>query len=332
MQLEDALFIVKGLEKGIVCDAADPLTFEKELIYQGTFKQPDGLQFSVDNQAFQHWHNTFLAMSAEEIEVPVAIGHSENPEHRRGTLKALRLAKNSRGLDAVFGKMTFRDAEAAKLALCSDVSIYAPKEFKSGKGTQYYWPLRHIAITDYPVIPGLEKFKAIAASLVLSNEVPKMNAAIIKKLGVDEKLTGADLDAALEKAIDALIAAAKKPEPKPEEKPAAVAASLIKLVGDSRATQIDSLVNDPDGARITPAVAAELKKQFCNPATVAIVASHTGDAEPDGFAATLAALKLNTPVLKLGEKSGPQGDTLDPAKNPLIANAEKLAAEAKAGR
>lgn len=332
MEHDDTLFIVKGVANGIVCNAADPLTFEKELIYAGTFSQPKHGDFSVDSQFFQHWLDTYAAMSAEEIEVPIALGHSESPEDRRGTLKALRLGKNAKGLDALYGKIQFRDAEAAKLALSSDVSIYAPKEFKSGKGNVYTFPLRHVAITDYPVVPGLGKFQAIAASLVTPKEVSDMTAATIKKLGVDEKLTGIELDTAIDKAIDALIAAAKKPEPKTPEpdKKIPVAASLIGLVRDARATQIDSLVNDPQGARITPAVAAKLKEQYCNPDTVAIVASHTGTTEPDGFSATIAALKLNTPVLKLSEKSGPQGDTLDPAKNPLLKDADRRAAEAKA--
>lgn len=146
----------------------DGLTYEKELIYVGDFEDKTRkLKFSVDESLVDHWLRTHDEMVKNGIDVPTPKGHTDDVESNRG--KVIRVTKrlNEEGLPALFGVFKFRDKEAAKLAASANVSIYVPPEFTDGKGRRYVRPIRHVAFTDYPVIPGLGKFHAIAASLVL---------------------------------------------------------------------------------------------------------------------------------------------------------------------
>jgi hypothetical protein len=136
--------------------------YRKELIYVGSFRTPH-MSFDVDDRLLHHWVCTFDAMSAGGIEVPVPVEHSTDPEARRGTLVRLELSRNDRGLTALYGWLRFRgDYDPGD----AQVSIYVPLEVTDGLGRKYFRPIRHVALTDYPVIPGLGRFEAIAASLL----------------------------------------------------------------------------------------------------------------------------------------------------------------------
>jgi hypothetical protein len=63
-----------------------------------------------------------------------------------------------------------------------------PHKFHDGHGNEYVRPIRHVAITDYPVVPGLDKFKPIAAGFSLSEEGTDMQptlAELATALGVE---------------------------------------------------------------------------------------------------------------------------------------------------
>lgn len=137
--------------------------YRKELIHVGEYAK--GQQhFMVDEALLSHWHKTSSQMLADGVRIPVPLEHTNNPEKNRGHVIGTELGTNREGIPALFSRIQFRDAEAAKLALTADVSIYVPPEFVSGNKKRYVRPIRHVALTDYPVIPGLDGFEVIVAS------------------------------------------------------------------------------------------------------------------------------------------------------------------------
>jgi hypothetical protein len=147
--------------------------YRKEVAYPGTFSRGDPdtgeieFELEVTGDTMRRWVDTFNEMRSNGIEVPVPLGHSTNPEHRRG--KVVRLSvepSDSRDGDALFAYVKFRDEETAKQLAHSDVSLYMPPKVRDGRGRVYVRPIRHLAITDYPVVPELGPFTPVAASLV----------------------------------------------------------------------------------------------------------------------------------------------------------------------
>lgn len=311
--------------------------FRKQLIYTGQFvKKTDKTNqpFKVDLAHLEHWRDTFLKMSQEGIEVPVPVEHSKNPDDKRGAILGLEVAKDSKGRDSLYGIIEFHTDEAAKQYKNSNVSIYVPNSRTSGKGTEYKNPIEHVAITDYPVIPGLEKFETLALS---ENEQMTIDAKkLAEKLGIASDVADTELEAAITTAIDELLKKAEKPAPKNETPPVdpkketpAVAASLVNMLKRARTTEIGALVS---AGKIVPAVAKKLEAKYCNDDAISLSLSNDSG---DDFDSVLDALKENASVLPIGEKSGPQvlelsaNDVTDSKKNPLLRNAERRAAEAK---
>lgn len=151
------------LADGEVEATADPLEFWKEMAHEGVAVKGN-TRVNITRALLDHMHQTFAEMSAVGIEVPVPIEHTKDPEKRRGTVKETRRKKNKKGKEAIYGRVRFRDAEAAKLAKLSNVSIFVPKFREDGKGGGWRNPLEHLAITDYPVIAGLEPFEPVVLS------------------------------------------------------------------------------------------------------------------------------------------------------------------------
>lgn len=333
----------------LVLAANDPLVYRKELIYCGSFHkktQSEDIRFDVDETVLQHWHNTFLAMSANGVEVPVPIEHTTDLTKKRGKLIKTEIALNKKGIPALFGYIRFNDEKSVAECKNANTSIFVPNEITDGKSNKYHRPMQHIALTDYPIIPGLESFQAIAASLV---EKPSMSLkSIAEKLKIDgaDKLEDAKLESAISAAIDELLkkidAAASNPPnlaPAPEVKkegenhpanPPVVSASHISMLRDNRTIKLDALVK---AGAITPAVKDELAKQHCNDKTLSLALSATDATVPDSFDTLLKTLAMNNPVL-LREQTGPQNSTialsqLDEKDNPILKNAEKRRKEAQ---
>ena len=306
-------------------------TYRKELIYVGDFVK-DTLKFSVDEDLLHHWVSTFNEMKDNGIDVPVPVEHTQDPEKRRGTLLGLSVARNDKGVPALFGDIQFKDETAASLATTAQTSIYVPPEFQDGKGRKYKRPIQHVALTDYPVVPGLKEFQVIAASFQeRENEVSLKT--LIGKLGLKIPEGKEDDDAMLETLIvnEWKVLKSKTPKPedkKPEDKKPAIAAGLISMAKENRRMKLDKLVQD---GHITPAVCSKLGEQYCNNERVSLSLSSDSS---DGFDEMIEALKENDPLV-LAEKTGPQ-DIMslsnyrnDKDNNPLLKDAEKRAAEAK---
>lgn len=331
-------------------DAAQNI-YRKELIYVGDFtkKLKDGTEqpFTITAAWLTHAHNTFAKMSANGVEVPVPAEHTTNPDKKRGKLIRTELGKNEKGLDAIFGYIQFNDETTATQNKNNNVSIFVPVSMTDGKNNTYESPIAHVALTDYPVIPGLGKFELVA-SFTPSPGIQKMDK-LAELLGVDPKAE--NLEAALETAIKALLDKAKggdKP-PAPPTPPGgasnppsptpslALSAPVAKTMATLVSTNRQAAINSRIGTKLTPASAAVLQKQFCDLPALELSLTSTGQSNDVEFANALAVLDANANVLKLGEKSGaqlPPGLTLsndqltDSKHNSLLANAERRAAAA----
>lgn len=173
--------------------------YKKELAYQDDFVKKNSrgeveFELPVDEQLIDHWVATFDAMKNDGIEVPLPIEHTTDPELRRGTVVKLAKERNpERDSDSLFCYVKFTDEETARKFKDSQVSLYSPPDFTSGKGKRYVRPIRHVAITDYPLIPGLDKFeKVIAASLTVveppqeeTGDVTMGAAEVAERLGIE---------------------------------------------------------------------------------------------------------------------------------------------------
>ena len=319
--------------------SGDKPLYQKELIYTGRFRHgKTGPEFEVDELLLQHWVETFNRMRENGIGVPLPLKHTDDPEANRGEVVAMFVSTNNEGIPALFGQVLFRDDEAAKLAKTANVSIYSPPDFVDGKGNRYVRPVRHVALTDYPVIPKLQGFEAIAASFYNpeETEVTMPLLDLTKKLSIDceaEDKAEAAIVAAFEERGTAIakhdeIVAAKDEEIAGLKKripsdPIKVVASHRSMLKDNRTMKLDKLV----GEKISPAVKDALLEIFCSDDQLNLVLSQEN--ADDSFDKIVDALGKNE-IVQLGtELSGQQGGggtTLPKGKvaeNPLLADVKK---------
>lgn len=318
--------------------------WRKELIYEGDFVKKTATQkieFSVDKALIDHWHNTHKQLGANGVEVPLPLAHIfdedaiNNPLNKKATLVETEVGKNKKGLNALYGLIEFKDEQSEKDLKHSDVSVYVPGEFTDGKGNTYYRPIRHVCFTDFPVIPGLEKFEALAASLDSdpTKDLPMpLNAKMVaKKLGVNPDLNDTALEAAIETALDDLVKkASSTPAPVVAEP---IAAAFVTLAKNSRNDKLKQLVQK---AIITPAVETELQTIFANDKTLSLSLALSDDKkdviEKDNFSKVIDALLKNDPV-ELKEMTKKQTLSLShpdkPEENKVLADAKARAANTK---
>lgn len=303
--------------------SVDKLVYEKELMYAGNFKK-DNLAFSINAEILDYWDYTVKEMHANGIQIPMPLEHTDDPEKTRAFLEDTFVKNNTRGIPALYGKVKFIDEESVRLAASADVSIYVTDEFKDAKGNTYMRPIRHVAFTNYPLIPGLEKFKAIAASFV-SSEVPKMEKVLLK-LATQLEIPNADTmdDTAIEAAIVSLI----KPKQTTIELPAQLVASLTNTFKDTRITKLNALVS---AGKITKATRDLLESAWCNNEALALsITDETAAPSTEkAFANLLLALEQNQ-AISFSEKTKYQvlQNPNVVTQNDLILNAEARAAAA----
>lgn len=342
---------------------ADGLTFLKEVIYEGDFVA-DGQEFSVDKKLMNHWVEQFERMKAAGVKVPVPLRHTTSPTARRGTVLNLATGVNANKKNALFATIKFVDADAAKLARSTDVSLFVPKDFEDGVGNKYTYPVEHVALTDYPVIPGLEEFKPIVASFKGGYDMSPLKA-LAEKLGIqglsdtatDEEIAGKivelftklggsedttqggggeDTIQASQQGDTLQGAGGREADVTVKfkgEVPPAFAASHKRLLRENRETKIKSLI----GPHISKACADELVKEWCSDETLALALSRNN--EDARFDRMIDTMKKNVGVSNR-ERTGGQamrlgrdgdGASGTGGKSRLEADAERRAQEAKAG-
>lgn len=295
--------------------------FRKELIRTGSYCTADDVRFEVDGEALDNWVAEFSRMKSVGVKVPVPTSHTTDPEANRGWVVDM-----FREGDSLFGVIDLVGEDAIKMAGRSDVSLYSPAHLDDGKGNTYKWPITHVALCTDPVIPGLDGFVPLAASLGKTPvNVPVFTAykettvavkfkLIQKALGIKEPLTEANADEAIiasfsgvtdrvgtlmdeAKVLKADLAKAKVGEVKPKE----VDPELLRLSRKDRVRELDSLVS---GGRITPAVREKLYALLVGKDDGALSLSLSSGTSllHEGI---IEALTHNDPVI-LGEKTGGQ--------------------------
>ncbi len=323
--------------------------YEKELIYVGNFQ--DGTKkFSITENDLNGWVNTFKRMESNGIEVKVPSTHSFKPDDERGTIVGLEVKKNKEGIPALYGKIKFFDNIDVTPYINSDVSIEVPDKIVDGKGNVYKYPIRHVALTSYPVIPKLGKFLSLSLIQEGENQMDILKA-IAEVLGItvtdqtEETLRTQILDAlkpamteegiadVVEKVAEAIVAnelvlsklklaLAESPKENhsvivddPEKKELQL--SLAKLTSENREVKIESLVRE---GYMTPAAATIAKKQFANGSVLSL--SQDVNQNFDNF---IELTKANGKVIDMKERTSGQvlSCSMDVQNNPLLADAER---------
>jgi len=309
--------------------------FRKESIYVGEFRKGD-MEFSIDEPLLHHWSNGIDLQLSNGVRIDVSSEHSAKPEDSRGKVVGSEIGLNENNDPALFLYVEFANDAYASLADTAEVSIFSPPSYQDGKGNTYYRPIRGLALTQNPVIPGLSSFE-----LVLSHTgtAPMPLRALAKSLGISvaDEATDAQISASISKAFSTLKKAKAKTKPDPVKPDQTIVASNNTafnrgLLRRSRQADIESLVSD---GHITPAVAVELSKQWTSDDALTLSLSH----EPTmvSFDTTINALKKGK-AASLGngeDESGAQllelsaTDIHDPKKNIMLATAQRAAEAAK---
>jgi len=325
------------------------LRFRKQVAYAGEFLARDpgrDQRFTLDTEYFEHAVRTHDELLAAGVDCPMPIKHTDDPEARRGSWLKFERGRDSKGRESLFGVAEFRDEKAAELAKTANVSLYIPPEYTHAETKKtYHRPIRHVALTDYPVLPGLDGWEAVAASHTGRSNMAKIKD-LAKTLGIELKddaddevaskaitkhvKTLSDRVATLEKEIG------KRETTEEKKPPAKIAAGFIALARESRESKLDAFVTS---GHLTPAAREELKKTWCTDGAISLSLSEEGPQQDAGWESVLATIKANGPVLSFRERTGPQttarlpggGITLSQDENPLIKDAKARAAAHKVG-
>lgn len=326
------------------------LLFRKELIHVGRHVKDDK-EIVVTDDLVDHWVSTFREMRDDGLSVPVPVEHTTDPEKNRGHVVEMERGVNSQGLVALYGYIEFIDEDAARLAKSAKVSIYMPPEFSSGKGKTYDKPITHVALTDYPVVAPMDEWEPIAASFS-KETVMKLTQAVKAALGKlkfeydEEKDDEESLAQALGKAVAKLAEDEEKREEEAakaanddegkedksasddEKKEMSISMAHVEMLKENREAKLDRLV---EKGAITPAVKKRLMEKFGSEKTLRL--SLSSERYDDGFSDVIESLRDNDPVVLGSQTGGQSGRTavalsrehMDPAKNPLIADANRRA-------
>lgn len=139
--------------------------YKKPILRVGEFvKESEGVKFSITQEHLQFLKESF------KTRVPVPLEHTTDPDKNRGWVSDLEIEN-----DVLFG--VFELSEMIEDPNIFDTSVYMPIE--EGR----LQPLKHVALTSYPVVDGLGKFEAIVASLTPTKEETEV-AFNWKALGV----------------------------------------------------------------------------------------------------------------------------------------------------
>lgn len=159
----------------------DGLLYEKELLPVG----PVTKWVSDANVQHVDIKPAFLERVVEQfrkfkdvgIRVPLFKTHVEDPDNDRGTVEDLEVKTNQRGKLSLFSKIRFSSEEAANQGKNVDVSVLCPPKFVDGQNNEYTFPLRHVALTSMPVVPGLQPFEAVVMSFDMPSELTALELA-----------------------------------------------------------------------------------------------------------------------------------------------------------
>ena len=142
----------------------------KEIIHPGTwFKTDSGRQIEVTPEIIDEALRAFEAGFPKHISVPVDSHHAATrgvvpPDRNRGFVRKLVKRDGHR----VFGGFDLRDASIAagvKDGTVADCSVYLqPNVTHPETGQKFAWALRHVLLTNDPLVQDLGEFGALPAT------------------------------------------------------------------------------------------------------------------------------------------------------------------------
>lgn len=186
------------------------LLYEKELLPVGPVTKwvtgdKSVIETDISLSFIERVVTNFKKFKDVKVRVPLFKSHVMDPDNDRGTIEDVFIRKNPAGVDSLYGQIRFSSEEYASMGKNVDVSVGCPPKFVDGKGNAYEFPLRHVALTSIPVVPGLEPFRPLVFShdADAENEMGLMLAEENLET-VDPEVDGeAEVDALSE--LDALI-------------------------------------------------------------------------------------------------------------------------------
>ena len=296
--------------------------YKKEIARVGKYEQPStGKHFEFTKPWLQGRVETFNRMKANGVRVKVPLDHKDHDSSKnKGWIEDITLEGDSLFVVAdLYG-------DGADLALTTDVSMYVPAKWRDGKGNDYDWPIRSVALTDDPCLPGLGPWEQLALSAEEYDDVEVLTYQPNKEEPMEYKTIATALNLSLEtdegaeekivKAIEDLKLSATPvepavpdPEPIPESEPATpvtpvddtspLILSMAKLTKVNRGLQLDALAG---AAKINKAAREKIESAFCGDSLALSLSSGT----PDGFDAVCEAFAMMEPLVLTGEKTGVQ--------------------------
>jgi phage I-like protein len=291
------------MSKGWIALSEQKKKWKKPILRVGEFiKQSQGIKFSIEQKHLDYFCSSFTKR------IPVPLEHTFDPEKNRGWVTEVESKDNV--LYAVF-----EFAEAIEDPSIYDTSVY----FEVEEG--YVRPLKHVALTSYPVIDGLGDFKAVACSLNPTKEdttVPFDFSALKMALNLSEELTEENV---VEKVSAAFSAARKTESPKIDiteikEK----YGKVLKLAKEGREMKIRSLP-------LSKGAQDALIKALC---TEDVIALSLSDDYQDNFDTVIDAIKLHDGSIEEGERSGAQLPDSKKGKQKELSLSEMAQERAKA--
>ena len=306
--------------------------YRKAILKTGNFvKEIDGekeLEFKLTEENLKAMAAVSTQYMKDGHKIPIPLGHTDDEDKNRGYVDAIVFDEKDQLLYMTAEAI---GAKAIEQFEQSDCSCYIPPKWNDSEGREYIRPIRHVALTQYPVISGLGKFEAIAASLVPTRkETPMKFDKIQAALSLSEPLTEENAEALILGGIGQLVEKAKNAEPADPLKAAREAVKALPgaITGAKmgREAKLNALVL---GNKISPAVKTKLAEMYTGEDSLVLsLTAKEGETEFDKLVAILSENK----VVNTGEKTGHQvqDDASKGNENPLLLSAKKMADEAKA--
>lgn len=306
--------------------------YKKQVSYPGTFGHYSNgetlAEVKITPELQQHWLKSIHRQLADGINIPVQTTHIDSGDPTEsgavGRVIDAVIELDSKGREGLFFICEIPNADDAKLINVSCASLYQPPSFTSGTGVTYARPIRHLAITTKPTVPGLDKWVALSLPDERPNAMTFAELAASIGIEVPEGATDEDIAALISGEVTTLRASV-----------APIAQSIPtfakRLVTNNRTATLAKLVSD---GKITPAVSSKLNEVFKDGAHVSLSmdsSNQVSDVTDPIFDALTVALSL-LPSKSVAGPTGPTKQVPKPGEPATPGTPEALTAEALAAR
>lgn len=308
-----------------------PFLYEKEILPIGKLTRwvsdaKEVLEANITRPFLDNIVSNFKKFKEVGVRVPVFKTHSEDPSNKRGQVEDVYVKKNSRGEDSLYGKIKFDNQEAVSLGTVNDVSALIPPKFVDGRGNKYMWPLRHVAITSTPVLPGLEDWNGPVVLAFEDASIGEDNVDL-KPLMEELSLDYSD-DASPEEQLKSALTTVRQLKSalslsmeKEDEIALSFPPVMMKHLKASRETVVKSLMLGPDPI-FSPKMGQQIIDKYCSEEALRLDLSQ--DKEETEFDRTIElaqALAKDRPLPNKGRKVIKLSRTEE--TNPLLQDAQR---------